>query len=57
MMGTLGIGCNILKFTEEDIALSQEMIAQYKEIRPIIQEGTFYRLNHTSAMIISYMNI
>ena len=49
MMGTLGIGCNILKFTEEDIALSQEMIAQYKEIRPIIQEGTFYRLNHTSA--------
>lgn len=48
MMGTLGIGCNILKFTEEDIALSKEMISQYKEIRPIIQEGDFYRLENTS---------
>lgn len=49
MMGTLGIGCNILKFSEEDIALSKELIAQYKEIRPIIQEGDFYRLENTSA--------
>lgn len=49
MMGTLGIGCNILKFTEEEMAFSKEMIALYKEIRPIIQEGDFYRLNHTSA--------
>lgn len=48
MMGTLGVGCNILKFTEEDIALSKEMISQYKEIRPIIQEGDFYRLENTS---------
>lgn len=49
MMGTLGIGCNILKFTEEEIALSKEMISQYKKIRPIVQEGDFYRLENTSA--------
>ena len=48
MMGTLGIGCNVLKFTEEDTKVSKEMIALYKEIRPIIQEGDFYRLEHTS---------
>ncbi len=48
MMGTLGIGCNILKFTEEDIELSRQMIQQYKEIRPIVQEGDFYRLENTS---------
>lgn len=48
MMGTLGIGCNILKFTEEDMELSRQMIQQYKEIRPIVQEGDFYRLENTS---------
>lgn len=49
MMGALGIGCNILKFTEEDMALSREMISQYREIRPIVQEGDFYRLENPSA--------
>lgn len=48
MMGSLGIGCNILKFTPQDVALSQQMIAQYKEIRPIVQEGDFYRLDNPS---------
>lgn len=48
MMGTLGIGCNILKLTDEDIELSKEMIAEYKEIRHIVQEGDFYRLENTS---------
>ena len=48
MMGTLGIGCNILKFTEEETALSKEMIEQYKEIREIVQEGDFYRLENAS---------
>ena len=49
MMGSLGVGCNILKFTPEETELSQRMIRQYKEIRPIIQEGTFYRLENPSA--------
>ena len=48
MMGTLGIGCNILKFSDEEVKLSQEMIQEYKEIRHIIQEGKFFRLENTS---------
>ncbi len=48
MMGALGVGCNILKFTEEDMELSREMISQYKEIRPIVQDGDFYRLENVS---------
>ncbi len=48
MMGTLGVGGNILKWSEEDLELSREMIEQYKEIREVVQEGDFYRLNHTS---------
>lgn len=48
MMGTLGIGCNILKFTEEEIALSKQLIEEYKDIAHIVQEGKFYRLENTS---------
>lgn len=49
MMGSLGIGCNVLKFTEEDTEISKKMIGEYKEIRPIVQEGDFYRLENTSS--------
>lgn len=49
MMGSLGIGCNILKFTPEEMELSKDMIRLYKEIRPIIQEGDFYCLENPSA--------
>lgn len=48
MMGTLGIGCNILKLNEDEIELSKEMINEYKNIRHIVQEGSFYRLENTS---------
>ena len=48
MMGALGIGCDILKLSNEDIELSKEMIKEYKEIRHIVQEGKFYRLENTS---------
>lgn len=49
MMGTLGMGCNILKFTDEDMKLSAELIEQYKQIREVVQNGDFYRLQHTSS--------
>ena len=39
------MGCNILKFTEEEMELSRQLIEEYKEIRHIIQDGDFYRLN------------
>lgn len=48
MMGTLGIGCNILNFKEDEINLSKQMISEYKEIRHIVQEGDFYRLENLS---------
>jgi len=49
MMGTLGIGCNILNFSKEDIKLSKELISEYKGIRHIIQEGEFYRIENNSS--------
>lgn len=48
MMGSLGIGSNILKFNKEEIEMSKDFIKQYKEIRDVIQEGDFYRLENTS---------
>lgn len=48
MMGTLGIGSNILKFNDEEIEMSKKLIEEYKEIRDVIQEGDFYRLENTS---------
>lgn len=48
MMGSLGIGCNILNFNKDEIELSQQLIEEYKQIRHIIQEGDFYRLENTS---------
>ena len=59
MMGTLGIGCNILKFSEEEIELSKELIEEYKNIRHIVQEGDFYRLENNSKnkyKLYQYMN-
>lgn len=43
-MGSLGIGSDLNIWTEEDFALAREMIALYKEIRPLIQNGDMYRL-------------
>ena len=44
MMGTLGVGCNLLKLSEEELNICKEKIAKYKEIRHIVQDGKFYRL-------------
>ena len=59
MMGTLGIGCNILKLSEEEIELSKGLIEEYKNIRHIVQEGDFYRLENNSKnkyKLYQYMN-
>lgn len=48
MMGSLGMGCNILNFNEVQMEESKRFIAEYKTIRPIIQNGNFYRLEHQS---------
>ncbi len=44
MSGILGIGGHLLRWSEEERALAKRLIAQYKEIRPIVQDGDLYRL-------------
>ena len=45
MMGTLGIGGNLNHWSKEELKTAKEMIALYKEIRPVVQEGDLYRLH------------
>jgi alpha-galactosidase len=44
MLGVLGISDDLLKWSAEERALGAELIALYKEIRPIVQLGDQYRL-------------
>jgi alpha-galactosidase len=44
MAGVLGVGGDITKWSEADRDTAKEMIAVYKGIRPIIQQGTVYQL-------------
>lgn len=39
MMGALGIGGNLTRWSEEELEEAARWIAVYKEIRPLIQEG------------------
>jgi alpha-galactosidase len=45
MMGSLGIGADINKWNDEELEEATSMIAEYKEIRGIVQEGDLYRLH------------
>jgi alpha-galactosidase len=57
MTGTLGIGCDLTAMSAEDLALSAKLVAQYKELRPLMQylhrlenpSGNDYRLVQYSA--------
>ena len=44
MRGSLSLGGNMLKYTDEDMKISKERIEYYKRIRNIIQFGDLYRL-------------
>ena len=44
MQGSLGIGANLNKWTDEDFAKAKEMVADYKTIRETVQRGELYRL-------------
>ncbi|GFZ91624.1 alpha-galactosidase [Paenibacillus marchantiophytorum] len=44
MMGNLGIGDNLLKWSDDENQEAKELIHLYKEIRSIIQQGHQYRL-------------
>ena len=44
MQGSLGIGSNLNKWSNEDFDLATKMVTYYKEIRPTVQMGDLYRL-------------
>ncbi len=44
MMGSLGVGGNLNKWTEQEFAEATSAIAYYKKIRKTVQEGRLYRL-------------
>lgn len=44
MQGSLGIGANLNKWTPEDFATAKNMVALYKQLRPVVQDGALYRL-------------
>ena len=44
MQGSLGIGGNLLKYSDEELEICKKNISHYKEIRDIVQFGDLYRL-------------
>ena len=44
MQGSLGIGANLTKWSAQDMATAQRLIADYKAIRETVQHGDLYRL-------------
>jgi alpha-galactosidase len=44
MQGSLGIGADITKWTEEEVALARRLIAAYHEVQPTIVQGDLHRL-------------
>ncbi|HVU14424.1 MAG TPA: alpha-galactosidase [Phototrophicaceae bacterium] len=44
MMGSLGVSLNLALYSADELAEMRRLIAQYKEIRHIVQGGDLYRL-------------
>jgi alpha-galactosidase len=44
MSGVLGLGGDILRWPEADLALARELVVLYRDIRPVVQHGALYRL-------------
>ena len=44
MQGSLGIGANITKWTDEETATAKRLIAAYHQVQPTIVQGNLYRL-------------
>jgi alpha-galactosidase len=44
MQGSLGIGADITKWSEQDAALAKRLIAAYHQVQPTIVQGDLYRL-------------
>ena len=46
MQGSLSVGSNLLKYSDEDIDKCKHYIDFYKKIRPLVQFGKLYRLKN-----------
>lgn len=44
MQGSLGIGADLNKWTPQDFATAKTLVAEYKRVRDIVQQGDLYRL-------------
>ena len=44
MQGSLGIGANLTRWTDEDFKTATQLITAYKTIRETVQHGSLYRL-------------
>ena len=44
MQGSLGIGGNLTKWSDEDLATARRLIAAYKQVQKTITQGELYRL-------------
>jgi alpha-galactosidase len=44
MAGALGIGSDLLRWSEAELAEAAELVAVYQDIRPVVQHGRLFRL-------------
>jgi alpha-galactosidase len=44
MAGALGIGGDLTRWSADELALAARLVAEYREIRPVVQDGEQYRL-------------
>lgn len=49
MMGTLGIGADLTKLSDDELGQAAKLVAKYCEIRATVQDGDFHRLDDPSA--------
>ena len=59
MSGVLGVGNDITKWAQAEIAMATEKIAHYKEIRDVVHNGDLYRLIspfESNKSVLQYVN-
>jgi alpha-galactosidase len=59
MAGVLGIGGDLPEWTNEELTLAKELIAQYKRVRPVVQHGRLHRLRsprESTAPALAYLS-
>ncbi|MEV0594826.1 alpha-galactosidase [Nonomuraea cavernae] len=47
MAGTLGIGGDLTRWSDEELEEARRLVADYKAVRPVIQHGVLHRLDGT----------